>query len=79
MATVEAPLHENVKQALVDGDENNTVLVMRSMRNTERVYKNKAAMEVLDIEKQHPGDFSKISHIIKGENYRYICPSSLNN
>ena len=72
MATVEAPLHENVKQALVDGDENNTVLVMRSMRNTERVYKNKAAMEVLDIEKQHPGDFSKISHIIKGENYRYF-------
>ena len=70
MATVEAPLHENVKQALVEGDENSTVLVMRSMRNTERVYKNKAALEVLDIEKQHPGDFSKISHIIKGENYR---------
>ena len=70
MATTEAPLHENVKKALVEGDENSTVLVMRSMRNTERVYKNKAAMDVLETEKQHPGDFSKISHIIKGENYR---------
>ena len=47
MATTEAPLHENVKKALVEGDENSTVLVMRSMRNTERVYKNKAAMDVL--------------------------------
>ena len=27
-------------------------------------------MDVLETEKQHPGDFSKISHIIKGENYR---------
>ena len=70
MATTEAPLHDNVKQALVDRDENSTVLVMRSMRNTERVYKNKAAMDVLETERQHPGDFSKISHIIKGENYR---------
>lgn len=70
MATTEAPLHDNVKQALVEGDENSTVLVMRSMRNTERVYKNKAAMDVLETERQHPGDFSKISHIIKGENYR---------
>ena len=32
--------------------EKDTVLVMRSMRNTERVYKNKAALEVVDIEKQ---------------------------
>ena len=45
---------------------------MRSMKNTERVFKNKAAMEVLEIEKQHPGDFSKLSHIIKGDNYRRV-------
>ena len=72
MATVEAPLHDNIKRALVEGDENGTVLVMRSMRNTERVYKNKAAMEVLDIERENPGDFSKISHIMKGDNYRAV-------
>ena len=46
------------------------------MRNTERVYKNKAALEVVDIEKQHPGDFSKISHIMKGDNYRHVFHDS---
>eukprot|EP00092_Neocalanus_flemingeri_P036144 GFUD01039355.1.p1 GENE.GFUD01039355.1~~GFUD01039355.1.p1 ORF type:complete len:434 (-),score=155.04 GFUD01039355.1:118-1419(-) len=70
MATVEAPIHDNIKQALVDGDEHSTTLLMRSMRNTERVYKNQAALKVLEIEKEHPGDFSKIGHIMKGDNYR---------
>ena len=76
MATTEAPIHENIKNALVDGDEHGTALIMRSMRNTERVYKNKAALEVVDIEKQHPGDFSKISHIMKGDNYRHVFHDS---
>ena len=34
MATKEAPIHENVKNAIVDADEMSTTLVMRSMRNT---------------------------------------------
>jgi len=76
MATTEAPIHENVKRALVEGSEKDTVLVMRSMRNTERVYKNKAALEVVDIEKEHPGDFSKIAHIMKGDNYRAVFHDS---
>jgi len=76
MATVEAPIHDNVKQALVDGDENSTMLILRSMKNTERVYKNKAAMDVLELENQFPGDFSKVSHIIKGENYRRVFQDS---
>jgi NAD(P)H-dependent flavin oxidoreductase YrpB (nitropropane dioxygenase family) len=70
MATVEAPIHHNIKQALVDADEHSTTLIMRTMKNTERVYKNKAAIDVLQIEKENPGDFSKIGHLMKGENYR---------
>ena len=50
MATVEAPIHDNIKQALVDGDEHSTTLIMRSMKNTERVYNNKTAKQVLAIE-----------------------------
>merc|ERR1712106_931810 len=45
-------------------------LIMRSMRNTERVYKNKSAVEVQRIEREHPGDFSKIRHLMSGEMYR---------
>ena len=46
MATAEAPIHDNIKKALVAGDENSTQLVMRSLKNTERVYKNAASDEV---------------------------------
>ncbi|EOD30301.1 hypothetical protein EMIHUDRAFT_123153 [Emiliania huxleyi CCMP1516] len=45
MATAEAPIHDNIKKALVAGDENSTQLVMRSLKNTERVYKNAASDE----------------------------------
>lgn len=72
MATNEAPIHQNIKQALVDGDENSTTLVLRSFRNTERVFKNKAVDEVQKLETEFPGDFSKISHLMKGENYRKV-------
>jgi len=70
MATVEAPIHPKIKEALVAGTENSTTLVMRSVRNTERVYKNSAAKEVQKIEAEKPGDFMAFRHIVKGENYR---------
>ena len=72
MATKEAPIHENVKRALVEGDELSTTLVMRSLRNTERVYKNKTALKVQELEKEFPGDFEKIAPYVKGENYRVV-------
>ncbi len=40
MATKEAPIHENVKQAIVAASELDTRLVMRPLRNTERVLDN---------------------------------------
>ncbi len=52
MATVEAPIHMNVKQAIVDASELDTRLVMRSLRNTERVLNNPAAERVLETEKE---------------------------
>ena len=52
VATREAPVHENVKQALVKATELDTVLVMRALRNTERVLKNKGVTELLEIERE---------------------------
>src|SRR3954449_363779 len=51
IATKEAPVHENVKQALVAASELDTRLIMRPLRNTERVLKNAAVDKVLEIEK----------------------------
>lgn len=52
IATKEAPVHPNVKQALLDADELDTRLVMRALRNTERVLKNKGVDELLEIERE---------------------------
>jgi nitronate monooxygenase len=51
IATKEAPVHENVKQALVAASELDTRLVMRPLRNTERVLKNAAVDRLLEKEK----------------------------
>ena len=52
IATKEAPVHDNVKQALVEATELDTVLVMRALRNTERVLKNKGVDDLLEIERE---------------------------
>ena len=67
IATQEAPVHENVKQALVDADERQTTLIFRTLNNTARVFNNKIAEEVLSIEAQ-PGDtdFADIQPLVAG-------------
>jgi len=51
IATREAPVHDNVKQALVAASELDTALIMRSLRNTERVLMNAGVKRVLEIER----------------------------
>ncbi|MDH4039748.1 MAG: nitronate monooxygenase [Gammaproteobacteria bacterium] len=51
IATKEAPVHEKVKQAIVAASELDTRLVMRPLRNTERVMKNAAVERLLEKEK----------------------------
>ncbi len=50
MVTKEAPIHENVKKAILEASELDTRLVMRPLRNTERVLKNSASERLLDKE-----------------------------
>ncbi len=51
MATVEAPIHDNVKQALVGASELDTRLVMRPLRNTERVLVNAGVERLIEKER----------------------------
>jgi NADH:quinone reductase (non-electrogenic) len=64
MATKEAPVHENVKQALVAASELDTRLVMRSLRNTERVLTN-AGVERLIAKEKALGANLKFEDIIE--------------
>jgi len=52
MATKEAPIHDNVKQAIVAASELDTRLVMRPLRNTERVLRNAAVDRLLEKERE---------------------------
>jgi nitronate monooxygenase len=52
IATKEAPVHQNVKDAIVAASELDTRLVMRQLRNTERVLTNPAVERLLEIEKE---------------------------
>ena len=62
MATLEAPIHDNVKEAMVAADERNTELMYRPLRNTARVFKNQVAGKVLEIEREK-GDDIKIEDL----------------
>jgi len=77
MATREAPIHDNVKRALVEGGERDTALIFRPLRNTARIYRNKIAEEVRGIEdaKQEAGEkvtIDDIMHLVSGERGRKV-------
>jgi nitronate monooxygenase len=64
IATKEAPVHDNVKQAIVAASELDTRLVMRPLRNTERVLRNAAVDRLLEKERTL-GAALKIDDIIE--------------
>jgi nitronate monooxygenase len=66
VATREAPVHDNVKQSLVAHDERSTRLIMRTLRNTERVLHNQAVDKVLEIESKGETKIEDIVPYVSG-------------
>ena len=62
IATKEAPVHENVKKAIVAASELDTRLIMRGLRNTERVLNNSGVARVMEIERDK-GDSLTIADV----------------
>jgi nitronate monooxygenase len=67
MVTQEAPIHEGIKQKIVEMDENQTRLIFRSYNNTARVYRNSVADKVAEIEAAG-GDFGQVHQLVSGAN-----------
>jgi len=65
MATVEAPIHQNVKDQIVANDERATNLMFRTMRNTARVAKNSISDQVVAMEKEG-ATFEEIRALVAG-------------
>ena len=65
-ATVEAPIHENVKQAYIDNDERGTHLIFRSFKNTARVGKSEVSDEVARRLAKPEAQFSDVAELVAG-------------
>jgi NADH:quinone reductase (non-electrogenic) len=71
-ATVEAPIHDKVKQLLVDNDERGTQLIFRSLKNTARVGRNSVSEQVVEILKRPDAKFDDVAHLVKGAQGRVL-------
>lgn len=67
MATQEAPIHQGIKDKIVEMDETQTQLIFRSYRNTARVYRNSIAEKVAEIEAAG-GGFEEVHQYVSGAN-----------
>ncbi len=70
MATREAPIHDKIKQQLIEATERDTALIFRTMRNTARVFKNEVSEEVRAIEARGNATIDDIKHLVAGERGR---------
>jgi NADH:quinone reductase (non-electrogenic) len=64
-ATQEAPIHDNIKQALIAAGERDTRLIFRTLHNTARVLKNAVSVEVVEAERMGCR-FEDIRHLVAG-------------
>ena len=72
MATKESPMHQNVKERIASPlvDERSSIVLLRSMNNTGRFYRNDVTEQVAAREEETPGDFSAISDLMAGDRNR---------
>ena len=66
LATREAPIHDNLKEALLNAGELDTMLVMRSIGATHRVWKNAAALRCAELESDQ-ASLPEILNVATGE------------
>ena len=70
----EIPIHPGIKESLVKASELDTILVLRSINNTHRVYKNKAAQNTAEMEAKGCG-LEELLSVITGERSKAMYKS----
>lgn len=75
-AVKEAPIHENIKEALVKATERDTQLIFRTLHNTARVLKTSVSDEVVATENRPGGcEFKDVQHLVSGQKGRLALES----
>ncbi|KAF8499926.1 inosine monophosphate dehydrogenase [Gautieria morchelliformis] len=73
MCTVEAPIHQSIKDKILTSTEQDTVHIFRTLHNTARVYKNKISQEVVRIERRPGGaKFEDVRELVSGTRGRLV-------
>lgn len=76
MLTQEAPIHHNIKEALIKGTERDTLLVFRTLQNSGRVFKNPISEQVVAMERRPGGcTFEEIRPMVMGARGRAALES----
>lgn len=71
MCTVESPIHQRVKEAIVQASETDTELIFRPLRNTARVASNSVSREVVEI-LDRGGKFEDVRDLVSGARGRTV-------
>jgi NAD(P)H-dependent flavin oxidoreductase YrpB (nitropropane dioxygenase family) len=72
MATKEAPIHDNVKQQMVENDERATEMIFRTLKNTARVASNSISREVVSIEAKGNATIDDVAHLVSGQRGKVV-------
>ncbi|KAK8002916.1 hypothetical protein PG989_002635 [Apiospora arundinis] len=73
MCTVEAPIHQNIKETICKAQETDTSLVMRKWTNTTRLYRNKVTEEAIKVEAAADGTtFEPMAPLMSGKRGREV-------
>lgn len=72
MATAESEIHQRIKDAMVAHSHKDTTHILRSLRNTARVFKNSVSEQVRALEKQEGVEFSKLQPLVSGARGRKV-------
>ncbi len=68
-----SPIHQNIKDKIVASTERDTTHIFRTLRNTSRVFKNKVAVEVVEIENRPGGaKFEDVRDLVSGSRGRKV-------
>jgi NAD(P)H-dependent flavin oxidoreductase YrpB (nitropropane dioxygenase family) len=73
MCTVEAPIHQSIKEKMVASTERDTTHLFRTLHNTARVYKNSVAKEVVSLERRPGGaKFDEVKDLVSGQRGKIV-------
>lgn len=73
LCTVESPIHDNIKQTIVNATEKDTVHIFRTLNNTARVFKNKVSTEVVRLERRPGGaKFEELRELVSGQRGKVV-------